>query len=594
MQTEPCTGCGTRKPAVLLIEGLCNLCNLKKANAERLEHREKVAKAPFRPEQVSMLSGAAAPIEPPPSSIMLTRKAMDADLKVQAEAAKADQPLPVAEAVKKELATRELARRHFLPFVTRFTPDYHAGWVHREIAHELEQFMQAVERRESPRLMIFMPPRAGKSQLTSKSYPAWVLGHHPEWEFMLTSYSGALANRFSREVRGIMRDQRYHALFDTRLDPDTQSVELWQTTDGGGLLAAGVGGPITGSGAHILLIDDPVKNRDEADSAQVRQVTKDWYSSTAYTRLAPGGGILIIQTRWHTDDLSGWLLREMEQNDGEHWRVISYPAIALQDEKHRKEGEALHPERYDELALARIRKAVGERDWWALYQQKPVSDEGAYFTRDMFSFYTQQELEAKRREMNHFVAWDLAIGQTQANDYSVGLVAAVDREENLWIVGHQRGRWDSSELVERIIDLHVKHKAELTGLEHGQIHMTIRPFLDRRVAERREWTMRYEPLKTGKRDKVARARSIQGMLRLGKVRLPRPEDAPWVQDFINECLHFPVGTNDDQVDAFAWLGLMISEMYSTVPLPEPKKPSWKDRLDQFVIGGGRHKSAMSA
>jgi predicted phage terminase large subunit-like protein len=304
--------------------------------------------------------------------------------------------------------------------------------------------------------------------------------------------------------------------------------------------------------------------------------------------------IVTHNTRWHDDDLSGWLLREMKDNDGENWRVISYPAIATHDEKHRKEGEALHPERYNTDALSRIRKAIGERDWWALYQQQPVADEGAYFTRDMFQFYNPEELDSIRGEMNFFVAWDLAIGQTQANDFSVGLATGVDREENLWIVDNIRGRWDSAELVERIIDLHVKWKAEITGLEHGQIHMTLRPFLDRRVTERREWTMRYEPLKTGKRDKVARGRSIQGMARLGKVRLPHPATTPWVNDFINECLRFPSGVNDDQVDALSWLGLMITEMYATLPPAAVKTPSWKDKLDQFAIGGGRHKSAMSA
>jgi predicted phage terminase large subunit-like protein len=553
MATEqPCSQCEQAFPPVLLIDGVCNPCRFAEEQA-RIEEAKQLAVQKPRPAKKEFT--------------------------------------PSQEAAR-ELARRELCRRHFLPFVQRFNPDYLAGWVHVDICERLEQFERDVAAKKSPRLMIFMPPRHGKSQLTSKSYPAWVLGHHPEWEFISCSYSSSLANRFSRALRAIMRDERYHSVFKTRLDPDTQSVELWETTEGGGLLAAGVGGPITGSGANILLIDDPLKNREEAESPGIREGIWDWYSSTAYTRLAPGGGVLVIQTRWHDDDLSGRLIRAMLEGDGDQWEIVEYPAIALEDEPFRKAGEPLHPERYDLNALDRIRRVISDRDWWALYQQKPISDEGAYFTREMFDFYHEGQ-RPRDDELTFYDAWDLAIGQRDHNDWTVGLSAGLDRNGDLWLVARDRGKYDGSQLVEHIIDFHLERRSQITGVERGMIEMSIGPFLDRRIAERKAWSLFVEPLKTRGRDKVARARAIQGMAKQGKVHLPHPHECDWIEEFMGELLRFPAGAHDDQVDAFAWLGQMIAEMSpASLPTP-PKVKTWKDRLEGFVVNG-RRKSFMAA
>ena len=191
---------------------------------------------------------------------------------------------------EQELAKRILARKHLLPFVERFNPDYLPGWVHKDICQRLEKFSEQVANQESPRLMLFMPPRHGKSTLASVAFPAWHLGRHPDHEFISCSYSGSLAMSFSRKVRQLLREPVYKNVFEkSRLDKDSQSVESWQTTQGGGYVAAGVGGGITGKGANILVIDDPVKNREDAESENNREATWDWYTSTAYTRLSPGG-----------------------------------------------------------------------------------------------------------------------------------------------------------------------------------------------------------------------------------------------------------------------------------------------------------------
>ena len=193
---------------------------------------------------------------PPPSAPELEAEQHEASLEEKA---------------KSELALRFLTRKRLLPFVERFNPDYSAGWVHKDICRRLEQFSQDVVDKKSPRLMLFMPPRHGKSTLASVAFPAWHLGRNPNHEFISCSYSGSLAMGFSRKVRQLLREPTYKTAFQTRLDPDSQSAEAWLTSsDGGGYVAAGVGGGITGKGAHILLIDDPVKNREDAESQNNR------------------------------------------------------------------------------------------------------------------------------------------------------------------------------------------------------------------------------------------------------------------------------------------------------------------------------------
>ena len=489
---------------------------------------------------------------------------------------------------EQELAKRILSRKRLLPFVERFNPDYLAGWVHKDICQRLEKFSEQVANKESPRLMLFMPPRHGKSTLASVAFPAWHLGRHPHHEFISCSYSGSLAMSFSRKVRQLLREPVYKNVFEkSRLDKDSQSIESWQTTQGGGYVAAGVGGGITGKGANVLVIDDPVKNREDAESDNNRAATWDWYTSTAYTRLSPGGGILVILTRWHDDDLAGRLLKQAEDG-ADQWEVIRYPAIAEIDENFRKQGESLHPERYNVDALEQIRKAIGPRDWSALYQQNPVSDEGDYFSRDMIRYYEYDEIDTA--ELNYYCAWDLAIGQRDRNDYSVGIVVGIDEYDHLYVVDVVRGKYDGFELVEQILDLYETWRPGIVGIERGHIEMALGPFLQKRTRERGLSEAYFKDLKVGRRDKEARARAIQGRMQQGMVYFPK--DAVWTGTMVAELLRFPNGTHDDQVDALAWIGLMMTEFATFYERPE-HVPSWRDKL-KFLTKGEKHKSSMSA
>lgn len=500
--------------------------------------------------------------------------------------------LDAAEAARQEIARRELAKNHLLPFILRFNEKYEPGWVHKDICDKLEWFSAAVAAGESPRLMIFMPPRHGKSEIGSRSFPAWHLGRYPDHEFIGCSYGSDLANGFSRKVRDVVKDPAFGAVFpECVVNKDSQSVEQWLTTKGGGYSAAGVGGPITGKGAHVLVIDDPVKNRADAESATSREAVWDWYTSTAYTRLAPGGGVLVILTRWHDDDLAGRLLRKQAEGEGDEWVVVEYPAQAVHDELFRRAGDPLHAERYDNEALERIKRAVGPRDWQALYQQNPTPDEGDYFNKSMFQWYGAQEIP-DYAELNFYTAWDLAIGEKEQNDYSVGITVGVDKHDRTFVVDIQRGHWGPLELTDRILQVYKTWRSSITGIERGHIEMTLRPFLEKRIREERLTSFYIEELNPGKRDKIARARSIQGRMQQGLVHFRKHCNA--TAQLVAEMMRFPNGVHDDGVDAMAWIGQMLSLLVRPrEQAPKPKK-SWKDKLDKLARGHSGRKNHMTS
>jgi predicted phage terminase large subunit-like protein len=484
---------------------------------------------------------------------------------------------------RRELAQRELCRKYLIASILRFNPNYLAGWVHKDICVRLEKFMHDIEDGKNPRLMLQMPPRHGKSTIASQEFPAWVLGHHPEWEIMGCSYAESLALDFSRAVRERLRDPEYQVLFkNTRIDRENQNAQGWKTSKKGGFLPAGVGGAITGKGAHILIIDDPVKNSQEAESETTRESISNWYDSTAYTRLAPGGGVLIIQTRWHLDDLSGRLEYKMREGNGDVFEIVRYPATAVEDEKWRKKGDPLHEARYDANQLTMIRKAVGERTWAALYQQNPVPDEGAAFQQSMLQYYYPDELP---EELTKVTTWDLAIGQKEVNDKTVGMTWGKDIVGDYWFTDCRRGHFDAMEIVDEICDNFVKHKPILVGIEKDKVAQAVGSFLDTEIESRELYGLYIEELSPAREgNKLHRCRSLQGLMRRGKVHLPHPDNAPWVYEFVSELMQFPYGRRDDHVDAAAWLALLAAQTpapglnYSQVP----KRSSWRDRLRKLT------------
>ncbi|MDH2239079.1 terminase family protein [Pigmentiphaga sp. GD03639] len=444
-----------------------------------------------------------------------------------------------------ELLARRRARAGLLEFTQYTNPYYEAAPHHRLIAAALER----VERGETDRLMICMPPRHGKSELASRRFPAWYLGRNPERQVIAASYNGDIASDFGRDVRNIVIEPAYGALFATRLSPDSRAANRWHTSNGGMYVAAGVGTAITGRGAHLLLIDDPFKDRKEADSETARNDVWDWYTSTAYTRLMPGGAIVLINTRWHDDDLSGRLLAQQEAG-GDKWEVLSLPAID-------QTGNALWPERYDIDRLLQIKAVLPERDWTALYQQQPAPDDGTYFQRDWFKFW-----ERRPAHLSVYGTSDYAVTDG-GGDYTVHRIWGVDPAGDLYRLGGWRGQTASDAWIERQLDLVQQFKPLAWFGEAGVIQKAVEPMLRRRMIERNAYC-RLEWLPSIV-DKPTRARGFQARASMGRVWLEPGAE-------IAEFLRFPAGKNDDDVDCASLIGRALDEMHpAIVPVREQKK-----------------------
>ena len=462
--------------------------------------------------------------------------------------------LDFLESLSENSLSNELARRNLIDFTLETKPDFVIGWFNKIIAQELQQFYQNVVDGKQPRLMIFAPPRSGKSELFSRRFPAWVFGKNPDLQIIASSYSADLASRMNRDVQRIMDDEKYHDIFPksslnnkritTISGQALRNSEIFEILGHkGAYRSAGVGGGITGMGADIAIIDDPVKDAKEANSQTVRDSIWDWYTTTLYTRLSPKSGILLGMTRWHEDDLAGRLLQEMA-NGGDQWRVISFPAIAEQDELFRKIGEPLHPERFDLERLNNIKRAVGSHTWNALYQQRPTSKGGGIIKGCWFGRFSIPPIIKHK-----FIYADTALKTKEHNDYSVFLVAGKGLDGKVYLLDLIRGKWEAPELERRFRDFWVKHKAQS---QHGEL---IKAMVEDKASGtgliqkiRQDSLIPIKPVQV-ESDKYTRVLSVQGYIESGYVCLP--ENAYWVADFIEECETFTATDShkhDDQVD----------------------------------------------
>jgi len=441
---------------------------------------------------------------------------------------------------KEELkAFQKIASNDLIDFSIYTDRNYIPTWLHEEIAKQLTR----VEKGEVKRLMIFVPPRHGKSELSSIKFPAWYLGRHPDKEVITSSYSAELAQDFGYKTRNLVDIQEYQDIFNTKLRDDSKSKAKWLTGEGGGYTATGVGGAITGRGADLAVIDDPFKNREEAESKTIRDKVYNWYTSTLYTRLEKNGAIILILTRWHKDDLAGRLLKAMEEGK-EHWEVVQFPAIAVKDEEHRKKGEPLWEEKYNLDTLENIKSTIGLYDWNALYQQTPVSSETQEFKE---SFWQYRDLEHVL-SLNTYrtLSIDTAISQKASADFT-GLCLNFTDTENKWNIKSWKEKISPLELIDLMFNLHEQYRIDKIGIEKTIYLQAIQPFLEEEMRRRN----RFLPIVELDHNQTAKETRIRALL-------PRYESKSIYHikgacnDLEEDQVSFPKGVHDDVLDATAY------------------------------------------
>jgi predicted phage terminase large subunit-like protein len=419
--------------------------------------------------------------------------------------------------------------------------------------------LAAVAAGKTDRLMVFMPPGSAKSTYTSDLFPPWFLAQAPDRSIIAASNTADLAQSFSRRVRARVRE--HGPILGYGLDREAE--ELWTTTNGGQYRAAGVGGVITGLRADLAVIDDPIRSREDADSETRRNRVWEWYQDDLTTRLRPGAGIVLVQTRWHEDDLAGRLL----EREASRWRVLSLPAIAedADDPLGREAGAPLWGD--DEYGygadLLRKRETAEARTWAALYQQRPAPAEGSLFKRQWLLREPPPDLE----RMRVYGASDYAV-TANGGDYTVHVVVGMDPAGKLHLLDVWRAQASADVWIEALCDLVAKWRPLAWAEENGQIKAGVGPFLERRMRERQTFTSRRQFPTRG--DKAVRAQSIIGRMALDGLRL-RP-DAPWIADLEAELMAFPAGKHDDQVDALGLAGQLLDVMTAGRAAPAPEAP----------------------
>lgn len=467
-------------------------------------------------------------------------------------------PLIISEEEKQ--AVRVVSQNELTTFCVFVNNKYYPAWIHEKIAEALEK----VERGETKRLIICVPPRNGKSELGSISFPAWYLGRHPEHEVIVSSYSAELAQDFGYKTRNLVNSQEYQEIFNARLRDDSQSKAKWLTEEGGGYTAVGVGGAITGRGANLFVIDDPLKNREEAESRLIRDKVWSWYTSTAYTRLEKDAAVVLILTRWNKDDLAGRLL-EAEKNGGEHWDILKFPAIAIEDEEFRKKGEALWPEKYDLKALLNIKNTIGSYDWSALYQQEPMSSETQEFKQGWFKHKTLEEVQ--KLSTRNFLTIDTAVSQRDAADFTGMVVNLVDKE-NKWNFISYKLKINPKELIDNIFSLQAKYNLEVIGVEKTVYLQTIKPFLDDEMRKRGKF-LNIKPLEHRQIQKETRIRGLIPRYESGSIFHIKGQCSELEEDLLD----FPKGVHDDVADAAAYQAQIAIKPDTEDYIQKPYQPT---------------------
>ena len=425
--------------------------------------------------------------------------------------------------------------------------------------------------------------------LTSEHFPAWYLGRNPDKSIVCATYAQELADDFGRKVRNQMIDPLYGELFPgCQVSADSASVSRISTEQHGNYYAVGIGGALTGRGANVLLIDDPHKDRAEAESVVFRKRAKDWFQAVAYTRLMDGGAVILMMTRWHEDDLAGWLLKE---HADEGWEVVNIPA-----------DPPPWPERYPAPELDRIRRMVGPREWSALYMQSPVPGGGGEFKRDMLRYYGGKDVGDG---MNKYILCDPAGEQRKDNDFTSIWVVGLGADQNLYALDIIRDRLSLPQRGKEIMRLHRLWKPMEVRYERYGMMADVQYI--RELQERENYRFDVVEVAGNKLKKEDRIRRLLPIFAEGRFYLPQshyytdgegvPHDL--IRDFVEtELLAFPAGVHDDMLDSLCRLCDTEGRQNAQVrnlsliwprPLEDPDKPK-----DRYARNTGQQRSAWAA
>ena len=446
-----------------------------------------------------------------------------------------------------EVQRRSAAQEHLLDFNRWIYPSFETPPHIRLITSYLEQ----VAVRSIKRLMIFMPPRHGKTEEVSIQFPAWYLGAHPQEQIIGASYAEPLAYNNSRACRDTIKSPNYQMLWEHALD--SEGVSNWRITGKenkrSNYVAAGVGGALTGEGADILIIDDPVKNYEEACSVLYRERNWEWYKSVVRTRLQPNAAIILIMTRWHHDDLAGRLLRLQELDPlADKWSLLILPAEDPDGAGMRPPGvlppyKSLWPERYPERELSALAASIGTRQYTSLYLQRPSSEEGSIIKRNWFRYYSDDPVKAALSCTDLVQSWDMAFKDTSDSSYVVGQVWGRRGADKI-LLDQVRKRMDFSETCKQLVLLTKKWPRAGRKLVEDKANGPavinhLKKIVSGLIAMPKDVS------------KEAALQAASPDVESGNVYLPDPDKNPWVKEFVEELSTFGVAPNDDQCDACA-------------------------------------------
>jgi len=436
------------------------------------------------------------------------------------------------------------------------------------LADRLARALRDVEHGRSRQLLISMPPRSGKSTLTSHYLPVWLLSRHPEWSVGLISHDGDFSTSWGRRIRTTIENSQL--TLGINLDPSIAAAGEWETTAGGGVLARGIGGSITGRGFKVLIMDDVVKGVVDAHSPRIREMVWDRWRSDIYTRLEPPYLLVVIGTRWHEDDFIGRLLSPDYDGDPADWEVISFPAIAEEaDTLGRSPGEPLLSPLLNEtpeqaqIRWSDARTKVGSYTWAALYQQRPSPAKGAIFDTGWWRFWTNDPSKVQRSDQlspgrvillpdlsgaRWLDSWDAAFKGTDSSDWVVGQ-RWCRLGPKRFLIAQIRGRFSFTETLARMLEWSDPYLLPTNRLVHQRLieDKANGPAIIDTLSSKISGLKPVNPMTS----KEARARAITPEIESGHVYLPHPGDPgnEWVEDLLSELRNFPNDIHDDQVDA---------------------------------------------